>query len=148
MPLFFDMGDFSQAYATENVIGSSLFLPPSAIGSLSSDERHHVAFDSATLVVYSQPKNISEKGIWGKAIFRRLAKHLKKPRKKRSLGRFERLSEKMWSLAAQHGRPERLLNPQRELRVRGLHPVEQVRFLASSIFGCETIFVRRKDVSG
>jgi hypothetical protein len=145
-PMFHAMDEFSEAYALEEVVQRSLFLPPSAMGKLSDDSVHHVAFDGNQAVVFSKPKTITRHVLTGSQLVERMKAKIRPRDAHRTPARVVRLSEKLWHLAETRERPERVITPERAALIRRRSPVEQVRFLASAIFGCESLFLRERDL--
>jgi hypothetical protein len=142
-PMFHKFEEFAEAYAMSAVVDRSLFLPPSAIGTLTDEIQHHVAFDQSNVVVCSEPHTITRKVFRGPNLKKSLSKNLRPAGAPGRHDGFRHLSESMWDLARRYSNSPIELKA-RETIIRDRRPVEQIRFLASSVFGCEALFVGRR----
>jgi hypothetical protein len=146
-PAFSDVDGLNDAYQAKSVVARSLLFSPKDIGPLPDDEKHQIAFKSASdqhAWLLSEPRKINAHN--GSSVLMALSEtgRFHRPRLQSSLN-LEDLAGAMRAIITERlGRealdmPGQFLDPDQ----RGSANVTEISYLARVYFGCELFTVAR-----
>lgn len=137
-PAFHTSDELNQFYLNKEVIVSSYFISPSAIGPLPDDDAHHVAFrPRGTAYFLSEPSPV--RVLQGEVFLRELASVLDEASDIREV--VVPLSEQMLTIIDAVRQPSLDLEPLRSERFFVLSPFQRVAYLARTFFDSEPFVV-------
>ena len=144
-PKFHRSHELNQAYLRRTIVQQSLLISPSTIGNLPDNGDHHLSFrNGSSVYLCSEPQQI--RGIENEesAVKELLNLLDKKGNLKVNEEVILNLSKTMFDIVLKRNISYHPFTADDILSFREMHPLQRVRFLARSYFGCEPVIIMKR----